>query len=411
MVRVLHTGDLHIGQSLRGYSREYEQARVFDQLIDIVVEREIDVLIVAGDVFDSQNPSGDAQKLFYETIERLHRARPSMKTVIIAGNHDAAGRLEAPHPLLARFNVRVVGNVRRRDGKIDADRHHVVLTNQHGEIFLHMLAVSYPTATCLPNLTRLDDEAGSPVVRAVKELYEQLFESIRPKLQGVPLIVTGHLHVTGAIESEGAERRILVGGQHAVPHDVFPVEASYVALGHLHKAQRVGRDTVRYSGSLIPLSATEQPYKHSVTLLSIDSSGVTTELIPIERPVPFLRLPATGEIRLVDLHDYLAQLGLASDLDLNLRPFVKVRLAREGLLSGYREELDRIVEEFPVRIVEARVQPLAGDAAQLDAVADSFTQLADRNPEDMFKLAFLKKFNAEPTVAHLDVFHRVQAEI
>jgi len=86
MVRVLHTGDWHIGQTLRGYSREYEQAQVFDQLIGIVAERGIDVLIVAGDIFDSQNPSGEAQRLFYETIERLHRARPSMKTVIVAGS-------------------------------------------------------------------------------------------------------------------------------------------------------------------------------------------------------------------------------------------------------------------------------------------------------------------------------------
>jgi exonuclease SbcD len=411
MVRVLHTGDWHIGQTLRGYSREYEQAEVFDQLIGIIAEREIDVLIVAGDIFDSQNPSGEAQRLFYETIERLHRARPSMKTVIVAGNHDAAGRLEAPHPLLARFNVRVVGNVRRRDGRIDAERHHIVLADEHKEILLHILAVSYPTATCLPALTRLEDEAGSPVVRAVKELYDELYESIRPKLQGVPLIVTGHLHVMGAIQSEGAERRILVGGQHAVPHDVFPDEASYVALGHLHKAQRVGRDTVRYSGSLIPLSATEQPYKHSVTLLSIDSSGITMEHIPIERPLPFLRLPATGEIRLTDLRDHLAQLGLASDLEPHLRPFVQVRLAREGLLSGYREELDRIADGFPVRIVEARVEPLPGVAAQLDTAADAFTHLAERDPEEMFKLAFAKRFNAEPTVDHLDVFHRVQAEV
>lgn len=411
MVRVLHTGDWHIGQTLRGYPRDYEQARVFDQLVEVVAQREIDVLIVAGDVFDSQNPSAEAQRLFYETIERLHSARSSMKTVIVAGNHDAAGRLEAPHPLLARFNVRVVGNVRRREGKIDAGRHHIVLADDNDEVFLHVLAVSYPTATCLPNLTRLEDETGSPVVREVKRLYDELYESVRPKLQGVPLIVTGHLHVMGAIESEGAERRILVGGQHAVPIDVFPTEASYVALGHLHKAQRVGRDTVRYSGSLIPLSATEQPYKHSVTLLSIDSVGVAMEQIPINRPVPFLRLPTTGEIRLADLHDHLTQLELPSDLEPHLRPFVQVRLAREGLLSGYRAELDRIAEGFPVRIVEARVQLQEGVASRVDAVADPYTQLADRDPEEMFKLAFRKQFNAEPTLAHLDVFHRAQAEV
>jgi exonuclease SbcD len=408
MIRVLHTADWHIGQTLRGYSREYEHARVFDQLIEIVAEREIDALVVAGDIFDSQNPSGEAQRLFYETIERLHRARPAMKTIITTGNHDAAGRLEAPHPLLARFNVRVVGNVRRREGRVEAERHHIVLADAHGEAFLNVLAVSYPTATCLPNLT-LEDDAGSPVVRALKELYDELYAYVAPKLQGVPLIVTGHLHVLGAIESEGAERRILVGGQHAVPHSIFPAEADYVALGHLHKAQCVGRDVVRYSGSLIPLSATERPYRHSVTLISVESSGVTTEQIPLERPIPFLRLPATGEVQLADLHDHLAQLGLAGDLEPHLRPFVQVCLTREGLLSGYREELDRIAEDFPVRIVEARVRPLAGEIAQTDSTAEAFVNLAERDPEEMFKLAFEKKFGSEPTPEHLNVFHHARA--
>ncbi len=118
MIRVLHTGDWHIGQTLRGYSREYEHAHVLKQLVKIVAEQQVDVLIVAGDIFDSQNPSGESQSLFFETIESLHRARPEMATIIIAGNHDAAGRLEAPHPLLARFKVHVVGSVRRVDGRV-----------------------------------------------------------------------------------------------------------------------------------------------------------------------------------------------------------------------------------------------------------------------------------------------------
>ncbi len=95
----------------------------------------------------------------------------------------------------------------------------------------------------------------------------------------MPFVLTGHLHVAGGIESEGAERRILVGGQHAVPPDVFPAEASYVALGHLHKAQAVGRETVRYSGSLIPLSATEIPYAHGVTLVSVDGTSVQSRTL------------------------------------------------------------------------------------------------------------------------------------
>ncbi len=129
--------------ALRGLVLHRRSHQVFAQLIRIVAEREIDVLIVAGDIFDSQNPSAESQKLFYETIQLLHIARPTMSTIIIAGNHDAAGRLEAPHPLLARFGVSVIGSVRRRDGKIDLERHHILLTDASGETFLHVLAVSY----------------------------------------------------------------------------------------------------------------------------------------------------------------------------------------------------------------------------------------------------------------------------
>ena len=123
MLRILHTADWHLGQTLRGHSREYEHETVLTSLIEIVQEKEIDVLLVAGDVFDSQHPSGESQALFYRTLARLHRARPQMQVVIIAGNHDSAGRLEAPHPLLESFNVWIVGNVHRSVGRINSSRH------------------------------------------------------------------------------------------------------------------------------------------------------------------------------------------------------------------------------------------------------------------------------------------------
>jgi exonuclease SbcD len=409
VIRILHTADWHIGQTLRGFSREHEHRNVFRRLEEIVVERNVDALIIAGDVFDSQNPSGEAQQLFYDTLVRLSRARPRMTTVIVSGNHDAAGRLEAPRPLLEAFNIRVVGNVRRHDGRIEASRHLVPVVDASGALAAYVLAVSYPTAACLPNLTRLDHEAGSPVVEGVRTLYAELLEALRPQMDGLPFVATGHLHVAGGIESEGAERRILVGGQHAVPHDVFPLEASYVALGHLHKAQAVGRDTVRYSGSLIPLSATEQPYLHGVTLVSLDGVKIVSEHIPIGRPVAFLRLPEAGDMRLADFGDHLTALDLQPDLPISERPFVQVRLAREGLQPGFREEIDRIAESFPVRIVEARVTA-APDTLNELVVADPWIRLAERDPEDLFKLAFERAFGVAPDAAHLDVFHRARAE-
>jgi len=409
MTRILHTADWHIGQTLRGFSREHELRKVFERLEKIVVERDVDALVVAGDLFDSQNPSGEAQQLFYNTLVRLSSAQPRMTTVIVAGNHDAAGRLEAPRPLLEAFNIHVVGNVRRHDGRVEATRHLVPIFDASGVIAAHVLAVSYPTAACLPNLTRLDGESGSPVIAGVRSLYAELFDTLRGQVDGLPFVLTGHLHVAGGIESEGAERRILVGGQHAVPHDVFPTEASYVALGHLHKAQAVGRSTVRYSGSLIPLSATEQPYAHGVTLVSLNGTQVVSEHIPIDRPVPFLRLPEAGDMRLTELGDHLTALGLQSDLAIHERPFVQIRLAREGLPPGFREEIDRIAESFPVRIVDARVAAIPGALHEV-ILADPMIRLAERDPEDLFKLAFKRAFGVAPDAAHLDVFHRARAE-
>ena len=409
MIRILHTADWHVGQTLRGFSREHEHRKVFEQLEEIVLERKVDALIIAGDVFDSQNPSGEAQQLFYNTLVRLSRAQPRMTTVIVAGNHDAAGRLEAPRPLLEAFNIRVVGNVRRHDGRVEAARHLVPIADASGAVAAHVLAVSYPTAACLPNLTRLDGESGSPVIAGVRSLYAELLDTLRRQIDGLPLVLTGHLHVAGGIESEGAERRILVGGQHAVPHDVFPTEASYVALGHLHKAQAIGRDTVRYSGSLIPLSATEQPYEHGVTLVSLDGAQVASDHMPVNRPVPFLRLPEAGDMRLSELGDHLTALKLPPDLITHERPFLQVRLSRDGLPSGFREEIDRIAENFPVRVVDARVAAIPG-ALNREALTDPLIRLAERDPEDLFKLAFERAFGVAPDAAHLDVFHQARAE-
>lgn len=401
-----------MGQTIRSYDRAYEQQCALDSLLQIVAEREIDTLVIAGDVFDSQHPSGEAQHMFYRTLARLHAENSALNTVVVAGNHDAAGRLEAPHPLLAAFRVHVVGNVRRTLNRLDCDRHLITLHDPRGEPYLHVIAVSYPTAACLPALSRLELEPDETnVVRAVRELYQELAETLAPRLAGLPFLTTGHLHVRGGAESEGAERRILVGGQHAVPHDVFPSESAYVALGHLHKAQPAGAETTRYSGSLIPLSATEQPYQHGVTLITIDDGMVATEHLEITRPVPFLRLPHAGtEIRLSELADHLCALAVPADLPIHLRPFVQVRLSRVGLGAGFREQVEQIAAGYAVRIVEACPDPLPGIVAHLTSTVTSQRSLSQREPEEMFLLAFQRATGTTATSAHLEIFHRAYSE-
>lgn len=407
MLRIIHTADWHIGQTLAGHSRDFEHRAVLTELAAIARAREADALIIAGDIFDHQNPSGDAQKLFYETLIALKAACPRMTIVVTAGNHDAAGRLEAPRALLHLSGIHVTGNIRRVNGMIDAARHLVPLHDAYGKLAAHVLAVSHPTAACLPPLPRLDDVSGSPVAEATRALYAELFAATQSLSAGLPLIVTGHLHVAGAIESEGAERHILVGGQHAVPPDVFPVSAAYVALGHLHKAQGIGRDTIRYSGSLLPLSATELSYRHGVTLVTLDVGKVVTDHIPVRRPVAFLRVPERGEIALDHLSAHLAALNLPADLPPHLRPFVQVWLSRDGLKSGFRTTVDALAETFPIRLVETKVAPLATETAAL--VRDPVQRLSDLKPDDLFRQAFEIELGREPALEHLQAFHHALA--
>ncbi len=413
MLQILHTADWHLGQTLRGYSREFEHTTVLEDLVRIVREREIDIFLIAGDIFDSQHPSGEAQALFYRTLARLHAARPSMNTVIIAGNHDAAGRLEAPHPLLEAVKVRIVGNVRRVDNIIDDTRHILTLSDICNHPYLHVLALSYPTAGCLPTIPVSEiDEEESDVVRSVRTLYADLQEALHPRLEGLPFVVMGHLHVRGGVESEGAERRIRVGGQHAVPVDVFPADAAYVALGHLHNNQWIGDSAkVRYSGSLIPLSSTEQPYRHGVTLLRLDGERVTTEHIELARPVEFLSIGSDGAgIRISELGDHLRALSLAPSTAPHLRPYLRIRLSRQGLGVGFRELVDKVASEFPIRLVEARPDPHV-EIVNLNGTSPAGSRsLTQMQPEEMFKSAFQRASGTEPTAAHLDAFHQAYTE-
>jgi exonuclease SbcD len=409
-MRILHTADWHIGQTLRGHGRDHEHRAALASLVAVAEAREADALIVAGDVFDHQNPSGEAMRLFYDTIVALRRARPSMTMVVVAGNHDAPGRLEAPEPLFAAMDVTVVGSVRRREGRIVAGRRHlVVLRDRRGDVAAEVLAVSHPTAACLPPFSALETSDGqSAIVAATRDLYAELMETSGAGRVGLPLVVTGHLHVAGAEETpEGAERRIPVGGEHAVPAGVFPTAATYVALGHLHRSQAVGAPHVRYSGSLLPLSATEVGYRHGVTLVTLGVGPPAIEHIELPRPVPFLRVPATGDCRLDELDGRLAALGLDPALPIQQRPFVQIWLTPASRGADHASEAERIAEAYPVRVVSIKAERHATAATERAVVPTE--RLADLAPDVVFTRAFERAHGRPPDAVHMAAFHEAAA--
>jgi len=398
VLRLLHTADWHLGQTLRGCSRDEEQSAALTSLIQEVKHHQPHALIVAGDIFDSPNPSAQAQHLLYRTLVALHTASPNTTTILTAGNHDAATRLESPRDLLAAFNVYVVGNIRRHQNHTQT-QHHLIPITANNQTLAHVLAISYPTAACLP--------AAPTLIDSVKTLYAGLVEQTRPQWQGLPLILTGHLHVSGAQTSEGAERNILIGGENAFPANHFPPEAAYIALGHLHKPQRIGADHIRYSGSLIPLSASEIDYKHGITLVEIDNQTVTTQHIEIPRPLPFLRLPYKNYATFDEIPKLISDLRLNKDNPPNQRPFAQVRLSRKGLPATFREDLAQLADNAGLRLVDTRIEDAE---ATRTTTAIPTSSIADHDPTHFFHLAFERTHNQPPTPAHLAVFAQVREE-
>jgi DNA repair protein SbcD/Mre11 len=402
VIRLLHTADWHLGASLQGWPRDAEHRAALEQLVCRARENDVDAVVIAGDVFDSLNPSADAQRLLYETLRALRVACPRATVALIAGNHDPAGRLEAPRALFEIAGVHSIGVVAREGGALDLSTHLLPIRDAAGNVAAHLLALPFPRAADLPVAGA--EVEGSPVVWGVRELYREAVAAARARIGDAPLVLTGHLHIAGGLESEGAERRILVGGEHAAPPDIFPADAAYVALGHLHRPQAVGRETIRYSGSLIPMSKTEINYDHGVTLVEIDGAGkARIDHLRFTRSVPHLRLPAQGALEIGEIEPAIAALGLDREPPDAARPFVHLTVKVDGPSAGLKAEVDAICDKFPIRLVSLAVErPQAAAAAPAPIL-----RLAERKPVDLFCEAFEATHGVAPSPAHLQFFDQI----
>ena len=405
-MRILHTADWHIGQTLNGWNREVEHRAWLDELVGVVAREEIDVLLVAGDVFDGLNPSGESQKIFYDALARLKRVRPGLRTVITGGNHDPAGRLEAPSTLLAALDVHVFATLRREGEALRPEQHMVPLPGPDGVPKAWVCAIPFLRAPDLPGLSFAGGEGrASPIVDAARRLHATMGAAARAAAGELPVIAMGHLHCHGATESDGAERRILIGGEHALPEDVFPEAFDYVALGHLHRPQTLaGR--IRYAGSCFPLSAAEAGYDHGVSVLDIHDGGITHTHIPIARPAQMLRFPGQGVTRLDELEAALSDLDLDADLEPGLRPFVYANLEATGPASVILTEAEKLLAGYPLRVAGLRVRR----EAVTEDDPEEMQALDDIDPEELFRPAFEASQGHPPGDAHIAAFREAMTE-
>ncbi len=410
-LHIIHTADWHLGQTFFGYDREEEHEAFLSWLNDTLVRRQADVLLIAGDVFDVANPSAAAQRRFFRFLREANRRNPHLQVVIIAGNHDSATRLEAPVPLLEELHTSIVGIVPRTDlCQIDFDSLLVPLYNKEGKREALCLAVPYLRQGDYPASKEGKDSCVEGVIRMYHQLYDY---ADGQRLPGEALLAMGHLHATGAeLSDDDRSERTILGGLESVPADAFKEGLAYTALGHIHKAQRVGgREHVRYAGSPLPMSFSEQHYRHQVVTLTLEN-GCLSELEAV--PVPLLadlhRIPeepaSPAEVLL-----RLADLPLAEEnTDRSRWPYLEVQVLLTEPDPGFRHRVEEALADKAVRLTSI-IPSYPKKEGEEDSRPFSYTDLQKIAPLDMLRHTFTNRFGGDLPEELEKMFNDVMREV
>ena len=401
MIRILHTADWHLGQTFFGYDRVEEHTHFLQWLVRELKENKIDVLLIAGDIFDVSNPSAASQHMFYRFIRQVTEENPKLQLVVVAGNHDSAARLEAPLPLLQEMRTEIRGIVRRHEGEIDYDHLIVELKNSEGEVEALCLAVPFLRQGDYPVVTT----DGNPYAEGVKELYARLQErALQRRKDGQALVAVGHLQATG---SEIAERdfseRTIIGGLECVSPDAFTEQIAYTALGHIHKSQRVsGRENVRYAGSPLPMSFAEREYHHGVVIVTLAEGWAVEiekrEYIPL---VGLLSVPRGKAATPEEVLEELAHLPLASEeaegeqTERSLHfPYLEIKVLLTEPEPMLRQQIEEAIADKAVRL--ARIVSVYRQAEENTLEEEVLAAgLQEMNPLQIVKATFENIYQSE----------------
>ncbi len=375
-MKLLHTADWHLGQTFFDYDRKMEHLVFLDWLKKQVREQEVDVLLVAGDVFDSPNPSAESQKMYYHFLRDVTTETPHLQIIIIAGNHDSAARLEAPNPLLETMNVTVRGVVKRTpDGEIDFE-HLIVPLNKGG----YCLAVPY--------LRQGDYPESATYAEGVQAMYKLLLDKIEDRSK--PIIAMGHLQATGSeiSENDRAERTI-IGGLECISPETFDESIAYTALGHLHRAQRVsGRENVRYAGAPLPMSFAEKNNKQGATLVTI-TDKTEIKRLEFDAPVKLISIPKEP----LPLAEVIAEIEKLPKGEVNnCSPFLEIKVRITEPEPSLRHQLEQALRGKAVRL--ARIEASTPPTKNTERII-SYEILQKINPLDMAIDIFKRKYGGE----------------
>jgi DNA repair protein SbcD/Mre11 len=381
-MRFMHTGDWHIGRTIRGRSREDEFERALDEVVSIAVDEKVDAVLIAGDLYDQRAITPDADRLVFDALLRLNGA--SIPVVVIPGNHDSAARLEALAPLLERIGVHVVSKMRPPDAGGA-----VSIPSRDGNLIAQVSCVPFVSPRRFSTATALFADVAAGYIEFDQGVGDLLTAYANAFDGRAVNIVLGHMFVSGS-KPGGGERQITIGADYAVSPARLPAAANYVALGHIHRPQSVpgAPGPARYCGSLVQLDFGEREQDKSVVIVDArPGRRAQTKTVPI-----------TGGRRLLDVSGTLDELAAMQSAvaDAYLRATVTVDQPVPGIADRVRELLPNALD---VRLDYER-----------EEVEDRPT-LRGLEPSEQFVTYYRNHHGTDPADELIAAFARVLEEV
>ncbi len=393
-MRILHTSDWHLGQYLMTKDRKQEHQQFLNWLIEYLKKEPFDVLIVAGDIFDSSTPPNYALKMYFDFLRRVSDTLCS-SVVIIGGNHDSVSTLHAPRDLLSFFNVHVIGGISNT-----LDDEVIIINNADGNPVGIVCAVPFLRDRDIrQSMAGESYEArNKAIVEGIANHYQRVREKalqVEAELENngkkLPIIAAGHLFAAGGSISDGI-REIHVGSLGHVNVALFPAEFSYIALGHLHKPQRVsGQDHIRYSGSPIPLSFGEAKFEKQMIRIEFEVSKSQPTITDV--PIPEFQKIRCIRGDLILIEDKLKEIGEAASGEIT---WVEVQIDTDKWIPDVQSRIQEIAEKMPIEILAIKNVRSAG-IKRLEQKERQIT-LHELSPSEVFQ----KRLEAEETLGTED---------
>ena len=331
-MKIIHTSDWHIGKIVNEYSMIDDQKYILNKLIELIDEENIDVLMIAGDVYDRSIPPVEAVELLNETLSKLIIDR-NVSVMIISGNHDSGERLSFGSKILEKQGLYIAGS----DDKLYKK---VVLRDNNQNVNFYLVPYKDPALTKKLLNNKEIRSHNDAMIAVIDKIKEELNENEINILIGHGYVTmkreeaiegNDHKYEVAELQTSESERPLSIGGTDLIDGNIFK-DFDYVALGHLHGRQRIGRDTMRYSGSLLKYSFSEVKQKKSVAVLDLIDKDINVELKEL-KPLRDLRI-IKGNIE-----DLICE---GRDLEEGKEDYIQAILTDDGELMNPMEKLKSV---------------------------------------------------------------------